>query len=198
VEIDTGFDPIRKVAPRAAKLGDAERDELIAHNPDFGVIICRCEEISKGEIVAALRRNIPCDTIDGVKRRVRPGMGRCQGGFCGPLVLDIIAREKNIAHDKVKKSGDGSHLLFGSTKRSMRAIRVAPSPLHEFALKQESAASADTDENLEENESAEATTFDYDLGEYENAGAAGSDDDTKENGTQGSASLGNDPTKEGS
>ena len=113
---DPGFDPNRIAAPRTAKLDDTRRAELIASNPDFGIIICRCEEISKGEILDALRRNIPCDTIDGVKRRVRPGMGRCQGGFCGPLVLDIIAKEKGIPHSKVSKSGGGSELVFGSTK----------------------------------------------------------------------------------
>ena len=116
VEKNTEFDPVRRIAPRTAKLDAEARVELIGQNPDYGVIICRCEEVSRGEIISALRRNIPCDTIDGVKRRVRPGMGRCQGGFCGPLVLDIIAREKGIALDRVKKSGDGSELLFGPTK----------------------------------------------------------------------------------
>ena len=113
---NTDFDPFRKIAPRASKLDDAARADLIARDPDFGVIVCRCEEVSKGEILDALRRNIPCDTIDGVKRRVRPGMGRCQGGFCGPLVLDIIAKEKGITHERVRKSGDGSEVLAGPTK----------------------------------------------------------------------------------
>lgn len=115
-EINPDFNPIRKATPRTAKMNDEMRAELIAQNPNFGLIICRCEEISQGEILDALRRNIPCDTIDGVKRRVRPGMGRCQGGFCGPQVLDIIAKEKGIARDKVMKSSNGSELLFGPTK----------------------------------------------------------------------------------
>ena len=117
VSVNPGFDPIRKATPRAARLDDGARSRLIAQNPDYGVIICRCEEISKGEILDAMRRNIPCDTIDGIKRRVRPGMGRCQGGFCGPLVLDLIANEKGVARDRVKKSGDESELLLGATKR---------------------------------------------------------------------------------
>jgi len=113
VGINSSFDPVRKPPPRTAAMGIKERAELIAGDPDYGVIICRCEEISKGEILNALRRNVPCDTIDGVKRRVRPGMGRCQGGFCGPLVLDIIAKEKGIEPRQVRKSGCGSELLFG-------------------------------------------------------------------------------------
>ena len=58
--------------------------------------MCRCEEVSKGEILAALNRSVPCDSVDGVKRRVRPGMGRCQGSFCGPLVAKLIAQAKGI------------------------------------------------------------------------------------------------------
>ena len=112
VGLNPGFDPVRIPAPRTAAMGITERAALISSNPDYGVIICRCEEISKGEILEALRRNVPCDTIDGIKRRVRPGMGRCQGGFCGPLVLDIIAKEKGLRPQQVKKSGDGSELLF--------------------------------------------------------------------------------------
>ena len=112
VEKNPDFDPIRKSAPRLASMEISEREKLIAANPDYGLIICRCEEISKGEILDALRRNVPCDTIDGVKRRVRPGSGRCQGGFCGPLVLDIIAKEKNLQPDKVRKNGASSELLF--------------------------------------------------------------------------------------
>ena len=116
VKQNDDFDPVRRIAPRAAKLDDKTRAKLIEENPDYGVIVCRCEEISKGEILDALRRTVPCDTIDGVKRRVRPGMGRCQGGFCGPIVLDIIAKEKNIPPESVKKSGANSELLLGSTK----------------------------------------------------------------------------------
>jgi len=112
------FDPVRKGIPRLADMDDEARAELIAENPDYGLIVCRCEEISKGEIIDAMRRNIPCETIDAVKRRVRPGMGRCQGGFCGPLVLDIIAKEKGLSYSGVRKSGGASTLLFGSTKQS--------------------------------------------------------------------------------
>ncbi|MFQ8831480.1 MAG: NAD(P)/FAD-dependent oxidoreductase [Ruthenibacterium lactatiformans] len=95
------------------------RGEGRAHppKPDYGEIVCRCEEVSRGEILDALRRPVPCDTVDGVKRRVRPGMGRCQGGFCGPLVTAIIAEEKGISLEQVRKSGAGSAQLLHPTKQ---------------------------------------------------------------------------------
>lgn len=116
IGVNPDFDPIRTAPPRPAYMDDDARSELIESNPDYGIIICRCEEISKGEIINALRRNVRCDSVDGVKRRVRAGMGRCQGGFCGPLVLEIIAAERRISQHSVKKSGSGSEPLFGSTK----------------------------------------------------------------------------------
>ncbi len=110
------YNPIRKAIPHTAKMSTIERARLIKKRSDYGEIICRCEEISRGEIIDALNRPVPCDTIDGVKRRVRPGMGRCQGGFCGPLVAGIIAEVKGIPLSEVKKSGNNSELLFGETK----------------------------------------------------------------------------------
>jgi len=127
------FDPVRETTPRIALLGDRERAELIAKNPDYGVIICRCEEISKGEIIDALRRNIRCSTMDGVKRRVRAGMGRCQGSFCGPHVLQLIALEKGLALDRVKKSGGGSELLHGSTKVVSEEPKIMPAKVFSIA-----------------------------------------------------------------
>ena len=116
--LDPGFNPVRKAPPRVAQMDYAARAQLINSNPDYGVIVCRCEEISKGEVLDALRRDVPCDTIDGVKRRARPGMGRCQGGFCGPQVLEIIAKEKGLALSAVGKESDRSELLLGRTKQA--------------------------------------------------------------------------------
>ena len=113
---NAAFNPIRKGIIRANDLSQEERDELIKENPDYGEIVCRCEQISRGEIKAALHRSVPCDTLDGVKRRVRPGMGRCQGGFCGPLVLQIIAQELHKPMEQIEKSAAGSELLYGSIK----------------------------------------------------------------------------------
>lgn len=116
VEKNPDFEPHRTAIPRTAHMGVEERDALIKHNPDYGEIVCRCEEISKGEILDALRRSIPCSTVDGIKKRCRPGMGRCQGGFCGPTVAKIISEEKGIPLESVLKAGEGSNLLYGKSK----------------------------------------------------------------------------------
>jgi glycerol-3-phosphate dehydrogenase len=110
---NNNFNPLRKPIPPVARMNDDERAALIAENPDYGIILCRCEEVSKGEIIDSLRRPVPCDTVDGVKRRVRPGMGRCQGGFCGPLITRIIAAETGLPLDAVTKSGGESRILRG-------------------------------------------------------------------------------------
>jgi glycerol-3-phosphate dehydrogenase len=110
------FNPVRHGIPALRKMDDGERSRMIRENPDYGVIVCRCEEISRGEILDALRAPISVPTLDGVKKRVRPGMGRCQGGFCSPLVTDIIAEFLGESPEKVKKSTDGSNITFGPTK----------------------------------------------------------------------------------
>ncbi|MCL2494665.1 MAG: FAD-dependent oxidoreductase [Oscillospiraceae bacterium] len=115
-EKNESFNPHRKAIVNAAELPEEERSALIAENPDYGVILCRCEQVSRGEIAAALKRPLPCDSVDGVKRRVRAGMGRCQGGFCGPQVAQVIAKELNIPLEQVRKSGAGSEVLLGATK----------------------------------------------------------------------------------
>jgi glycerol-3-phosphate dehydrogenase len=115
-EPNPGFDPVRRPIPHTAAMDDDERRALIAQNPDYGIILCRCEEVSRGEILDSLRRPVPCDTLDGVRRRVRPGSGRCQGGFCGPLILRLIAGEKGVPFEEVTKSGPGSPVLCGPNK----------------------------------------------------------------------------------
>jgi glycerol-3-phosphate dehydrogenase len=116
VRPNRNFNPNRVPIPQVAAMNDDERDTLIRNNPDYGIILCRCEEVSKGEILDSLRRPVPCDTLDGVKRRVRPGAGRCQGGFCGPLVLRLIAQEKGVFPEAVTKSGGNSPILAAANK----------------------------------------------------------------------------------
>lgn len=116
VEKNKEFSPVRKGIPRVKELSKEARNRLIKENPDYGVIICRCEEISKGEIIDALHSMIPVDTTDGIKKRLRPGMGRCQGGFCLPLVTKIISEEQNIPISQVRKSGADSIITYGRTK----------------------------------------------------------------------------------
>ena len=110
------FDPIRRPIPRLAGLPEEERAALIAKNPDYGVIICRCEEVSRGEILDALRSPVSVPTLDAVKRRVRPGMGRCQGGFCSPLVQQIIAEYLGVPTEAVTKKGRASYVTAGPLK----------------------------------------------------------------------------------
>jgi len=128
VDVRHDFDPVRVPHPRPALMDAEARNKLIETNLDYGIIVCRCEEISKGEVLNALRRNVHCDSLDAVKRRVRPGMGRCQGGFCGPLVLDLIASENRVTLQNVKKSGIGSELLYGSAKSLQQKKPVEAEP----------------------------------------------------------------------
>jgi glycerol-3-phosphate dehydrogenase len=109
-----GFDPNRKVTTPTHRLEETDRDAMIKNNPDYGQIVCRCEEISRGEIIDALHRPLVVPTIDGIKRRVRAGMGRCQGGFCGPLVTKIIHDELKIDYKDIYKKGHGSLILKGT------------------------------------------------------------------------------------
>lgn len=94
----------------------AEKQKIIKENPDYGRIICRCENITEGEIRQSLRQTLPACSVDGVKRRTIAGMGRCQGGFCGPRVVEIIADELNISPTEVDLDKLGSRILTGITK----------------------------------------------------------------------------------
>lgn len=115
LERKTNFISRRKQV-RFMDLSVDERNELIKENPQYGNIVCRCESITEGEIVDAINRSFGQISIDGVKRRCRPGMGRCQGGFCSPKVLDIIAREKNISKEDVNLDKKDSFVLLEKTK----------------------------------------------------------------------------------
>ncbi|MCT4686419.1 NAD(P)/FAD-dependent oxidoreductase [Vallitalea sp.] len=106
----------RKPVYRFREMDESERDQLIKKNPLYGNIICRCETITEGEIVDCIHRSIGASNLDAVKRRTRAGMGRCQGGFCTPRVVDIIARELNISKEQVTKMGGKSKVLVGKTK----------------------------------------------------------------------------------
>lgn len=110
------YNPYRKSIPDPRKMTSIEREQLIKNDPEFGVILCRCEQITKGEIRAAIRSPLPATTLDAVKRRVRAGMGRCQGSFCGPLVLAMLAEEQHVPLNRIEKSGKGSTILCAPTK----------------------------------------------------------------------------------
>ena len=112
---DTDFDPIRKQIV-FMEMSNEEKSELIKENPAYGRVICRCENITEGEIVDSIHRKAGATTVDGVKKRCRPGMGRCQGGFCGPRVQEIIARELNMSLEDVMQDSTDSYILTGATK----------------------------------------------------------------------------------
>lgn len=106
----------RKGILNPSELSSEERNELIKKEPAYGQIICRCESVSEGEILDAIRRPLGARSLDGVKRRVRAGMGRCQAGFCAPRVMEILHRELDMPYEEITKSGGASHLVLGRTK----------------------------------------------------------------------------------
>lgn len=110
------FSSTRKDIPCVAESTPEEIAALIARDPAYGNIICRCETVTEGEIVNALRRPLGAKSLDGVKRRTRAGMGRCQAGFCSPKVMELITRELGTDPMELTKSGGKSTLLVGTTK----------------------------------------------------------------------------------
>lgn len=101
---------------RFSELSVQEKQALIAEQPAYGRVICRCETVTEGEILAAIHSPIPPCSVDGVKRRCNAGMGRCQGGFCGPRVVDILARELQLSPLEIQQDSAGSYILTGVTK----------------------------------------------------------------------------------
>ncbi len=112
----SNFNPVREPDYFFHRLSAEEKNELIAKDPTYGRIVCRCEKITEGEIIRAVHENPKATTVDGIKRRTRAGMGRCQGGFCQPSVVEIIARETGIPMVEITKNGKGSEILKGVTK----------------------------------------------------------------------------------
>ena len=115
-KLKSNYDPKVRGIIRFKDLTSEEKNSLIDEEPAYGRVVCRCEEITEGEILEAIRRNPPARDIDGVKRRTRAGMGRCQGGFCMPSVAEILSDELGIPFEQVTKSGQGSEITFERTK----------------------------------------------------------------------------------
>lgn len=103
-----------------AVLPKEERARLIQQNPAYGAIVCRCEMVTEGEIIDAVTRPLGAKSLDGVKRRTRAGMGRCQSGFCSPKTMEIIARERGISMAEVTKSGGASRIICGTSKDNLQ------------------------------------------------------------------------------
>ena len=110
------YSPYRKAAHEFREMSLEEKNEVIKKDSRYGRIVCRCEGITEGEIVEAIHTNPPATDVDGIKRRTRSGMGRCQGGFCSPIVVEILARELGVTTDKITKFGKGSVINYAKTK----------------------------------------------------------------------------------
>lgn len=115
-ELKSDFVETRKSFKHFSRLTDDEKNEIIKNDPAFGTIVCRCENITEGEILHALRTNPKAHDLDGVKRRTRAQMGRCQGGFCSTTIMKLISREMNIPLEEVTKSGGNSRVVFHQLK----------------------------------------------------------------------------------
>lgn len=112
------FIATRKGILNPASLSMEERNELIRKNPAYGTIICRCESVTEGEIIDAIHRPVGAKSLDGVKRRTRAGMGRCQAGFCSPRTMEILERELSMNMEDITKSGGSSKIVVGRTKEN--------------------------------------------------------------------------------
>ena len=110
------YRPGREPVYRPNEMPWDQRVEFIKAHPAYGQIICRCEQVSEGEIVAAIHRKPGARSLDGVKRRTRAGMGRCQAGFCSPRVLEILSRELGVPQEELTKSGGASRPIVGFTR----------------------------------------------------------------------------------
>jgi glycerol-3-phosphate dehydrogenase len=110
------WDPIRPARPRFRNMSHKDRQLLVNMDPRYGQVICRCENITEGEIIAEIHSPVPARTYDAIKRRTWLGTGRCQGGFDMPRVVNILSRELGISPLEVTKRGKGSEFLFRETK----------------------------------------------------------------------------------
>lgn len=113
------FNPKRVGILHPFTMSDEERDRLIKEKPSYSSIVCRCEMITEGEIIDALTRTLPAHSLDGVKRRVRAGMGRCQAGFCSPRVMELICKYTGCSMEDVTKFGGESKQILGKIKESI-------------------------------------------------------------------------------
>ena len=113
------FIAVRKGILDPKTLSKEELNALIREKPEYGNIICRCEMVTEGEIIDAIRRPLGAKSLDGVKRRTRAGMGRCQAGFCSPRTMEILARERNVSMFDITKAGGASEIITDYNKDSL-------------------------------------------------------------------------------
>ncbi len=114
------FQSLRQAPPRFREASREEQAALIAADPAYGHVICRCEHVTEAEVLRAIRGPIPARNLDAVKRRTRAGTGRCQGGFCGPRVVEILGRESGVPAAEITKKGPGSEMFGGQVGELLR------------------------------------------------------------------------------
>ena len=120
LEVNEAFDGKRRPLHYFRELSIEEKNKIIKENPDYAHIVCRCETVSAGEIIEAIRTNPRPMSIDGIKRRTRASMGRCQGGFCTPYMVEILAREMGVRVSEITKSGGESYINVGLTAKGTK------------------------------------------------------------------------------
>lgn len=116
LQMRADFNGIRRPMHFFAMLSTEEKNALIKERPEYAHVICRCETVTEGEILDAIRTNPRPTDVDGVKRRTRASMGRCQGGFCTPYIIELLACEMGVDYTDVTKFGGNSRINFGKTK----------------------------------------------------------------------------------
>ena len=114
------YNPRRKPMHYFRELTIDEKNEIIKTNPEYAHVICRCEIVTEGEILEAIRTNPKPRDVDGVKRRTRASMGRCQGGFCTPYIIELLSKELGCDYGDITKFGGGSYINIGKTKESVK------------------------------------------------------------------------------
>lgn len=116
LDANPNFNGVRKPDYFFKNLTNEQKNEVIKKDNRYGKMVCRCEQITEGEIVRAIRENPPARSVSAVKRRTRAGMGRCQGGFCQSQVVEILARELGVSYEQITLNGKGSHIVVGKSK----------------------------------------------------------------------------------
>ena len=123
MNIKEDYNPIRPKPERFVNFSREQIDKKIKEDPSWGRIVCRCETVPEREIINAIHSPVGARTVDGVKFRCRAGMGRCQGGFCRPRVMEILSRELKLPYEEITKRGEDTNIVFSKTKdRLLRQI----------------------------------------------------------------------------
>ena len=121
LELNTSFHPIRRGIQRFSELSKEEQNLKILENPDYGEVICRCEKVTKAEILQAIHNPLGVDTLAGIKYRTRSMMGRCQGGYCQMRIAQMLEQELGKKEDQIQYARKGSYMFFGKVRQEVES-----------------------------------------------------------------------------